>query len=113
MIEAYKKYWKNYANFNGRSSRSDYWYVFLCNIIINFVFSIACIFLGDFGFTLSSIFQIAIIIPGLAICIRRLHDINKSGSFIFVALIPFVGFIILLVFLCMPSVNENNKYVDN
>lgn len=106
MVEAYKKFLSNYANFNGRSSRSDYWYVILANFIIGIVLGL----LGDFGTILSSIYSIAIFIPGIALVVRRLHDINKSGwSYLFV-LIPLVGWIILLVFLCTDSVNENNKY---
>jgi len=106
MLEAYKKFLSNYANFNGRSSRSDYWYVFLVNFIIGFVLGL----LGDLGVILSSLYSIAVFIPSLALIVRRLHDINKSGwSYLFM-LIPLVGWIIVLVFLCTDSVNENNKY---
>ena len=112
MIEAYKKFWLNYTNFKGRASRSDYWYVVLANFIIGIIFGI----LGGSADT-TNIFDIiyymytlAILVPGLAICVRRLHDINKSGWYYLMILIPLAGPIIVLVYLCKASVNENNQY---
>lgn len=113
MVEAYKRFLKNYANFNGRSTRSDYWYVFLANSIIGFVLG----FIGGIipilsvlTYVLSVIYSLAVLVPGIALVVRRLHDINKSGWFYFISFIPLVGTIILLVFLCTDSVNEDNKY---
>jgi len=106
MVEAYKKFLSNYANFNGRSSRSDYWYVVLANIIISLVLGL----LGKVGVALSSIYSVAILVPTLALIVRRLHDINRSGwSYLFM-LIPLVGWIIVLIFFCTDSVNDNNRY---
>lgn len=113
MVEAYKKFFKNYANFSGRSSRSDYWYVFLANTLIGFVLGFIGGLIPELNglmSTLSTLYSLAVLIPGIAIVVRRLHDVNKSGWFYFIALIPLVGFIILLVFLCTDSVNENNRY---
>ena len=106
MIEAYKKYFSNYANFNGRSTKSDYWYVVLANILIGLVLGL----FGEFGTKLSLIYSIVTFIPGIAVFVRRMHDINKSGWTWLWGLIPFVGWIILLVFLCKKSVDEGNKY---
>ncbi len=61
---------------------------------------------------LGAIYALAVFIPGLALEIRRLHDINKSGWYIFISLIPIVGWIILLVMLCQPYVDEGNEYGD-
>lgn len=113
MIDAYKRFLKNYANFSGRSTRSDYWYVILANFLIGFVIGFIGGLIPDLaGVTalISGLYSLAIIIPGIAIVVRRLHDINKSGWFYFIALVPLVGGIILLVFLCTASVNENNRY---
>jgi len=112
MIEAYKKFLRNYTNFSGRSTRSDYWWVVLANFLIGFVIG----FVG--GLTgadklvtvLTTVYELAIIVPAIALVIRRLHDINKSGWYYFMILIPIVGWIIVLVYLCTPSVNENNNY---
>jgi len=113
MVEAYKRFLRNYANFNGRSTRSDYWYVILANYLISFALG----FIGGLIPSLSglmtgltALYSLAVLVPGIAIVVRRLHDINKSGWYYFIALIPLVGFIILLVFLCTDSVDENNRY---
>ena len=112
MVEAYQKYLTNYANFKGRSTRSDYWYVVLANFIIGFVLGFvgSILHLGKITDIISIIYSLATLVPGIAIVFRRLHDINKSGWFYLLVLIPIVGWIIMLVFLCTPSVNENNNY---
>ena len=109
MVEAYKKFLSNYANFNGRSTRSDYWYVVLMNILIGAALTLLSD-LSGLASLISKVYSIVTLIPMIAIVVRRLHDINKSGWFYLLALIPLVGPIILLVFLCTPSVNENNSY---
>jgi len=117
MIEAYKNFWKNYFNFKDRTTRSGYWYVILMNLIIGFILGFISGFLSvssngasSFIMILISLYCLASIIPSIALFVRRLHDINKSGWWYFIALVPFVGSIILLVFLCTASVDENNKY---
>ncbi|KGL42496.1 hypothetical protein BMT55_11260 [Listeria newyorkensis] len=128
FLEAYKSFWKNYVNFSGRSSRSAYWYVVLWNAIIISIFYILILVFtvftaatssvsdatGDFAFIMTSgstllillllfLYELATFIPLLALTIRRLHDSNKSGWFVLLSLIPFVGSIIMIVFMCMPS----------
>ncbi|MBQ9833971.1 MAG: DUF805 domain-containing protein [Bacilli bacterium] len=113
MVEAYKSFLKNYANFKGRTSRSDYWFVFLANFLIGFVLGIIAGIVPSLSsaiYSLTYIYQLAVLIPGIAIVVRRLHDINKSGWWYFIVLVPLVGWIILLVYLCTDSVNENNNY---
>lgn len=109
MIEAYKKFLRNYANFNGRSTRSDYWYVVLANFLIGLILGFIAGLIPQLSF-LSTLYTLAVLIPGIALVVRRLHDINKSGWYYLMALIPLAGFIIVLVYLCTASVNENNKY---
>lgn len=113
MIEAYKNFFKNYINFDGRTSRSDFWWVVLANILIGiilpFIGKIIPVLVSLINI-LISVYTLAIIIPGFAIGIRRLHDINKSGWFILLSLIPLVGTIIMIIFYVQPSVEENNKY---
>ena len=112
MVEAYKRFLTNYANFNGRSTRSDYWYVVLANFIIGFVLGFigGLLHIEKITTIISAIYILATLVPGIAIVVRRLHDINKSGWYYFMAFIPLVGIIILLVYLCTPSLDINNKY---
>ena len=117
MLEAYKKFWMNYANFNGRSTRSDYWWVVLANMIVNFALGFVLGFIAGLipdlaGLTtiVSYAYSLAILVPGIALVVRRLHDINKSGWNYLFLLIPIAGPIIVLIWLCTASVNENNAY---
>ena len=140
FLEAYKAYWKNFANFNDRTSRAGYWWVYLMNAIISVVImviamiatagllsyglgdpspvsmtydnpnpyaapdytatSTAISYLAGFGllFLISMIWGIVNLVPGLAIGVRRLHDIGKSWVYLLFGLIPFAGAIILIVF---------------
>jgi uncharacterized membrane protein YhaH (DUF805 family) len=114
MVEAVKKFFNNYANFNGRSTRADYWWVVLASACFGFVVGFIGGLMGESGIkiisTIMGLYSLAILVPSLAITVRRLHDTNKSGWFILISLVPFVGSIILLVFLCLDSVNEGNQY---
>lgn len=113
MVEAYQRLFKNYANFNGRSTRSDYWYIYLGNILIGFVAGFISGLIPELAIVISpliGVYSLAMIIPGIACVIRRMHDINKSGWFCLVSFIPLVGWIFMLILLCTPSVNENNRY---
>ncbi len=109
-MEEYKKMWKNYAVFSGRSTRRDYWMAVLFNIIVAFAVGIVAGIL-KLGF-LSLLYSLAIIIPGIALNFRRLHDTNRSAWWLLISLVPFVGSIILLVFYCLPSVDEGNRFGD-
>lgn len=118
MIEAYKKFWKGYVDFEGRSTRSDYWFVYLVNVLITFAyFLLQAVFGGLVAVTESSFlvvislillliffaFGIAAILPGIAVTVRRLRDAGYNWAFIFIPLIPLVGGIIFIVLLCQPT----------
>ena len=118
MIEAYKKFWKGYVDFEGRSTRSDYWFAYLANMLTVITFYVLlAIFGGIASATESSFlavisfiilfiffaFGIAAILPGIALTVRRLRDAGYNWPYIFVAFIPFVGGIILIVLLCKPT----------
>lgn len=109
MVEAYKKFLSNYANFNGCSSRSDYWWVVLCNALIGFVIGFVSGFTGieDIMY-LSYLYTLAVFVPSIALIVRRLHDINKSGWYYFMVLVPLAGPIIVLVYLLTDRVEPNN-----
>ena len=115
MINAYKNFFKNYAEFTGRSTRPDYWGVWLGNFILSIPFYLAygnalansrnegvLITLG-FIAIIYFIFGLALLLPSLALMVRRLRDAGFHWALIFVAFIPMVGSIALLVLLAMPS----------
>ncbi|WP_304145521.1 MULTISPECIES: DUF805 domain-containing protein [Mesoflavibacter] len=105
----------NYANFEGRARRKEYWMFVLFNII----FAIAAMVLDNIlglafegiGYgPIYGIYGLAVFIPGLAVAIRRLHDIGKSGWMILIAFIPFIGGIWLLVLLATDGNKGANQY---
>ena len=83
IIESYKKFWTQYFDFNGRTRRSDYWQVVLVNVIIGVILAAFSNipFIGLLFQVLSVIYSLAALIPGIAICVRRLHDIGRSGLY--------------------------------
>ncbi len=122
MVDWWKKaVFENYANFSGRARRSEYWYFILFNIILFVPLYIIVIFgaanendgVTMLGFSLMALIFIGLFIPWLAVVVRRLHDINKSGWNYFVRLIPIVGPIILLVWLCTEGSAFRNNYGED
>lgn len=104
---------KKYSQFTGRSRRSEYWYFILFNFIITIL--LQAFEHGDsmhLG-TLSSLYSLAIIIPGIAVSIRRLHDTGRSGWTLLFALIPIVGAVILIIFFALDSDECSNEYGEN
>lgn len=116
MIEWYKKVvFENYANFSGRARRSEYWYFTLMSAIIAIILAVIDNTTGlTFGSAsngiLGTIYGLAVLLPGLAVAVRRLHDVGKSGWFFFIILIPIIGAIWLLVLFCTDGEQGTNKY---
>ena len=114
----YLKVLQNYANFNGRARRKEYWMFTLFNTIFAIAASIFDNILGlandltGYG-PIYVIYTLAMLIPGLAVAVRRLHDIGKSGWMLFIALIPLIGPIWLLVLLATDSNAGSNEYGEN
>lgn len=100
FLEATKLYFTRYAEFSGRSRRSEYWWAYLSTAILGFLIAF---FLSPVAW----IWTLATFIPGLAICVRRLHDIGKSGWTLLLGLIPLVGPILLIVWYCTDSAPDN------
>jgi uncharacterized membrane protein YhaH (DUF805 family) len=102
---------QNYVNFQGRSSRSAFWFWALFTFIVSTAFQILSG--GDnssfFGL-LGGLASLALLLPSLAVAVRRLHDIDRSGWFILLGLIPIVGAIILIVYYCQPSTAGTNRF---
>jgi uncharacterized membrane protein YhaH (DUF805 family) len=107
-------YWKtvvleNYANFQGRARRAEYWWFALANFIAILVL-VVLVAVAKIFWVLYVIYLLALIVPGIAVTIRRLHDTDKSGWWWLIALVPFVGGLILLVLLCIDSTRGTNQW---
>jgi len=105
---------KKYAVFSGRSRRKEYWIFSLFNIIISIVLGFTEAALGMSGEMgmgiISIIYALFVFLPGLAVTVRRLHDTNRSGWWIFISLIPLIGAIVLLVFMVTDSNEGDNNF---
>ncbi|MBP3879384.1 MAG: DUF805 domain-containing protein [Lachnospiraceae bacterium] len=112
FTDAIKSCFNNYANFNGRARRSEYWYFFLFYAVISIVLSALARNSSIFSF-ISGIFSLALLVPNLAVSIRRLHDIGRSGWYYLISFIPVVGQIIMIVWFCQDSVPGTNMYGMN
>lgn len=99
FIEAVKLFFINYVNFSGRSTISEYWWV----VLFNFLVSLCTSWIPVVG----KLIPLGLFIPGLALSVRRLHDTGKHWYYIFMVLIPLVGFVILIVRYCMVSDADN------
>ena len=103
---------KKYAVFNGRAQRKEYWLFFLFNIIIAFVLGFIDGLIGSQG-VLGLLYSLAVLIPSIAVSIRRLHDTERSGWWLLIGLIPLIGAIVLLVFMVQDSKPGQNQYGAN
>ncbi|MEK7552028.1 MAG: DUF805 domain-containing protein [Patescibacteria group bacterium] len=109
----YKTVLKKYAVFSGRAQRAEYWYFVLFNILISIAFSIVSSILGDDKGILGTLYTLAVLVPCLAVSVRRLHDTGRSGWMLLISLIPIIGAIWLLVLMIMDSNPGDNKYGPN
>jgi uncharacterized membrane protein YhaH (DUF805 family) len=109
--------WKNYINFQGRARRKAYWMFVLFNIIAVIVLGLIEGTLGLSGQNgygiLTGLYSLAIILPGLAVAARRLHDTGRSAWWLLIGLVPLVGPIVLLVFFVQDSQPGSNQYGPN
>ena len=118
--EAIKSFWSNYATFKGRSRRSEYWWIQLFLVLTNLAVAAIDLALmnGDVdrfianggGGIVGLVWILVTIVPALAVLIRRLHDTGKSGWWVLIGFVPFVGTIVLFVFSVLDSDAGDNKY---
>ena len=118
--EAIKSFFSNYVNFKGRARRSEYWFVTLFLVLINIATTIvdALLFgaaidllgpgggLGLFGI----VWSLAVLLPSLALVVRRLHDTDRSAWWMLMILIPIIGWIVLFVFTVLDSTPGENRH---
>ncbi len=121
-MEWYIKVLKNYAEFEGRARRKEYWMFTLINFLIMMAIpvimglffnvdpsnTVGAAFTGILG-----LYSLAVFIPSLAVGVRRLHDTGRSGWWLLVSLVPLIGVIVLLVFLVQDSQTGSNQYGQN
>lgn len=127
---SFKSFYKKYADFSGRSTRSEYWYAVFANTLIILLLQMSILPAGIFfaiysaipkgmfiaaiaGESLCVIYALVSFIPGIAVSVRRLHDIDRSGWNLLWALIPAIGTILLFVYLLTDSEAEDNRYGKN
>ena len=118
--QAVKSFWSHYATFTGRSRRSEYWFVQLFLVLTNIAVGVIDLILmdGDVdrfianggGGIVGLVWILATIVPALAVLVRRLHDIGRSGWWAVTGFVPIVGAIVLLVFTVSDSAPGENKY---
>ena len=101
FIESIQTCFQKYANFEGTARRSEYWWFFLFLVIASMI-------LGQISTTLSIVFSLATLLPSIAVATRRLHDTDRSGWWQLISFVPFVGVIVMVVFLCQDS--RPNRY---
>jgi uncharacterized membrane protein YhaH (DUF805 family) len=108
---------KKYAEFGGRARRKEYWMFYLINMLISGVCTAIDAIFGwgyQSGLTvLYCLYSLAILVPSLAVTVRRLHDTGRSGWWLFIALLPIIGAIILFVFWVQDSQPGDNRYGPN
>jgi uncharacterized membrane protein YhaH (DUF805 family) len=115
---------KNYANFSGRAGRKEYWMYYLFYALFIFILVIAsaviCAMMEMDSLATQHVVifivicaYLALFIPSLAVLVRRLHDINKSGWWCLISFVPYVGFIILFIFTLLDSTPGRNQYGEN
>lgn len=102
-MNEYLEMWKRYGDFSGRTSVRGYWMAYLFNILASILLSALAYVLPFLAF-LGTVYSLVGLVPGLALTIRRLRDGGNSWGWIFISLVPLVGWIILIVKLCKASV---------
>jgi len=118
---AVQRFFKKYATFTGRASRSEFWWWVLVNVVVVGVLNILSAVTGGLGsvdeygmptgpsglgvvfLILTALWSLVVLVPGIALTVRRLHDTNKSGFWIFIVFVPVIGPLVLLVFELLPA----------
>ena len=99
---------KNYVGFNGRAGRQEFWMFVLFNIVIDIVLSIVDLAINSQ--LLAGLYGLAVLLPSLAVAVRRLHDTGRSGWWILIGIIPIIGWIVLIVFYAAEGQPNANQF---
>jgi uncharacterized membrane protein YhaH (DUF805 family) len=110
MIEAVKAVFSNYATFSGRARRAEYWWFVLFSLIVSIVLALLT---GDPSRgtgLIGAIWSLATFIPSIAVGVRRLHDIDRTGWWLLICFIPLIGWIVLIVFFASRGQIGPNRF---
>lgn len=106
-----------YATFSGRARRKEYWMFLLINLVVSVALALIDSLIGSVSESgmglLSSVYSIGVLIPLLALSVRRLHDIGRTGWWVLISIIPVIGAVVLLVFMLLDSEPGSNRYGAN
>lgn len=117
--QAVERYWRKYATFSGRASRSEYWYAMLANLLVIITFNVVEVIAilaisreaGVLIFTtLFAVFWLATLVPSISVGARRLHDVGWSGWFQLLGVIPILGALLLIIMLTRPENAGGDRY---
>lgn len=100
FVDAVKNCFANYVGFTGRAPRSEYWWWVLFVVLVSIVLSMV-------SQKLSGVFSLAVLLPGIAVATRRLHDVGRSGWWQLLLFIPMIGLLVLLYWVVQPSEGDN------
>ena len=100
---------KNYANFSGRARRAEYWHFALANFLAYIALVILSLVSDALGL-LSLLYWIGVLVPSIAVAIRRMHDVGKSGWWLLISLVPVVGLVLILVWVFSDSQRGTNEW---
>ncbi|WP_423182252.1 DUF805 domain-containing protein [Arthrobacter sp. NyZ413] len=112
-VEAFKRFWKKYAVFHGRASRSEYWWWALASAIISgLINAIGSNGSGNTGAStaLGGVWFLATVVPSLAVGARRLHDVNLGAWFLLLIVVPVLGWIALLILMILPPNPRGQRF---
>lgn len=110
--DAIKSAFSKYCCFSGRASRSEFWWWILFTALLSWVINtiVSLVASPETVVTVSGIVSLVLLLPTLGLWVRRLHDIDKSGWWALISLIPLVGIIVLIVWWCQDSQHTENQY---
>lgn len=134
MFQYYIDFWRGYVDFSGKATRSQFWYATAMNILIYLLMMLCLLMMWVVGISFSAssevmfgfmmltlvlyallawAFNLAILLPTLAITVRRLRDAGYHWGLIFLNLVPVVGSFVLLIFMCLPTNTDENNVFEN
>ena len=111
FMDAVRSCFSKYATFSGRATRPEYWYFVLFNWLVSVVLAVIDTqILGFDGSPLGGIYSLAVLLPSIAVLVRRLHDADRTGWWALLYLVPVIGWIVLIIFCCLRGTPGRNRF---